>query len=145
MPAGQPDNGTNYSELPQEGRKRPGPKKDPNALIFRSVGLPPRDWAYVETWASENDYRETDKGRTWNPTPAIGRAVEELRRYRPVGQEGTRVRDARGRFAEQDERTGEVKPAPVRPSRTQLEARIRQLEAELSALREGGTRADRTP
>lgn len=78
----------------------------------------------MELWASPNDYAD---GK-WNPSPALGRAVESLRAMFPHGPQEVRPRGSDGRY------TG-PRPRPARPTRPQLEARIRELERELARAR----------
>ncbi len=73
---------------PQKKRGRP---RDPNAAIFRTVGLRPADWDYLMQWRSETDPE--------NPTKALENFLEELRRMAPApGYSSSRRRDALGRW-----------------------------------------------
>lgn len=77
------------SDLPVKRRGRP---RDPNSLIFRTVGLPAWAWEWVAQWALE------DGSEGANLTPAMGRLCDELRRLAPGGPGIGKARDAKGRF-----------------------------------------------
>lgn len=55
--------------------------KDPNKLIFRSIGLTAEQWAYVELFS----IAEVTAAAPLNPTTAIGELVDRLRKMCPAG------------------------------------------------------------
>jgi len=121
------ENAIHYSELTVGAKNRPGPKKNPNALVFRSVGLMPSQWDTVAKWASDNE-REAAKqaDKPLNLSPALGRAVDDLAAFRPMGPGQAAPRDARGLFL-----NSEGRARPARTSRAVLAARVAELERAL--------------
>jgi hypothetical protein len=85
---------THCSELGGADRKKPGPKPNPDKLLFRTLGLHADGWEYLRKWQIE--------GEGDNFTPALARLIEATQVFFPQGPEVGKPRDARGRFLPSD-------------------------------------------
>jgi hypothetical protein len=126
--AGAVDSEFRYTELTQTaGKSKRGRKPSPDAQTKKTLSLRPSDWSFIERWAYEGDYSDKEEGeKHWNPSPALGRCLEDARRMFPLGPSVGRPRGEGGRFMG-------ANPSPVRATRPQLQARIKALETRLRA------------
>lgn len=112
-----PNSELTYTETPQKPKGKGGRPKYPNAKVLVSVRLRPDQLAFLERFAVEGD--ETNVALQIETFVDMAKAFVARPDYE-------RERGDGGRFVG-------AKPAPVRPTRPQLAARIKALEARLRA------------